>query len=56
MKEVQGRRVSSRNRMKPLKWYEGEAKRYCRDHVSAPPLHVSEATWLALVGAPFMAA
>jgi hypothetical protein len=31
--------VSSRPKMKPLKWYDGEAKTYSRDHVSSLPLY-----------------
>ena len=37
LKENEGRRTSSRQRMKPLKWWEaGEAKNYERRFASAP--------------------
>ena len=37
LQEVDGRRTSTRSKMKPLKWWQGEAKHYGRDHQSAIP-------------------
>lgn len=34
-KEVDGRRVSTRRKMKPLRWWCSETKTYCRKHQSA---------------------
>lgn len=37
LKEDHGRRTSSRHRMKPLRWFEGESKTYERRFTSALP-------------------